>query len=353
MPGVEVDDRLVERAHAAAAEQLRRAGRRRRGGAATAKACPGLSADAARLARAPSHPGPARNRASAGVSGGKTTPAESPHPQGAVNGGTEAVGGWPRGRIAVHSDGVALSRREPDSSPRRCTVGEKTEISGHGYPAQPGPHSRIGGPRAGVLRRAGRPCRRAQEGRQGPARRVRAEGPRPARRPHLRQADQARRQALPAPPRPDRRRHRRARHVGRAQARPRDVEPLRPPRQPRQRPRPPARARHRRRRRLRPRHAARRQALPAQQGPDARRRRRARDLVRARPPRRHEGAQAPPRRDPQRRRRPADHRAPRDRRGQPDRAQALPLRRRPRAASTTAATTARARSPTRCTAAGC
>ena len=102
------------------------------------------------------------------------------------------------------------------------------------------------------------------------------------------------------------------------------------PQQPRQRPRPAARARHHRRRRLRPRHAARRQALPAQQGPDGRRRRRARDLGRARPPRRHQGAQAPPRRDPQRRRRPADHRAPRDRRGEPDRAQALPLRRRPR-----------------------
>ena len=36
-----------------------------------------------------------------------------------------------------------------------------------------------------------------------------------------RQADQARRQALPAPPRADRRRHRRPRDVGRAQARPR------------------------------------------------------------------------------------------------------------------------------------
>ena len=88
-------------------------------------------------------------------------------------------------------------------------------------------------------------------------------------------------------------------------------------------------------------------------GLTARRRRRARDLVRARPPRRHEGPQAPPRRDPQHRRRPADHRAPRDRRGQPDRAQALPLRRRPRELQRHAATTARARSPTRCTAAGC
>ena len=222
MPGVEVDDRLVERTHAAAAEQLReRAGDRvaaRRGKAY------GCYRQMRRALQGPRRiTGPARNPASAGVSGGRTTPAESPHPQGTVNGGTEAVGGRPRGRIAVHSDGVALSRREPDSSPRRCTVGEKTEISGHGYSAQPGPHSRIGGPRAGVLRRAERPCRFAQEGRQGPARRVRAEGPRPARGPDLRQADQARRQALPAPPRHDRRRHRRPRHVGRAQARPRDA----------------------------------------------------------------------------------------------------------------------------------
>ena len=159
-PGVEVDDRLVERAHPAAAEQLReRAGEVR--GAATEEGMRVLSADAPRRARGPSHPGPARNPATAGVSGGRTTPAESPHPQGAVNGGTEAVRGWPRGRIAVHSDGVALSRREPDSSPRRCTVGEKTEISGHGYPAQPGPHSRI----AAILALAfcaapERPCRR-------------------------------------------------------------------------------------------------------------------------------------------------------------------------------------------------
>ena len=110
---------------------------------------------------------------------------------------------------------------------------------------------------------------------------------------------------------------------------------------------------HRRRRHLRPGHPARREALPAPPRPDRGRDRRPRDLGRARPPEHHHGPQAP-----QRGRRGAG-------------SGGLPLRVRRiiaagnRIASkpykyggghgsgTTRATTARARSPTRCTAPGC
>ena len=92
-------------------------------------------------------------------------------------------------------------------------------------------------------------------------------------------------------------------------------------------------------------------ALPAQPRPDRRRDRRPGDLERARPRRPHDHPQAP--------RRTAAAAAATatvarvDRGRQPDRDQAVQVRRRPRAAGTTAATTARARSRTPCTAADC
>ena len=101
--------------------------------------------------------------------------------------------------------------------------------------------------------------------------------------------------------------------------------------QARSRPAAPAPPRHHGRRHLRPRHPARRQALPARPRADRRRDRRPRDLGRARPRRHHDRPQAlaprlaaPPRRHPGPR--PAHHR-----RRQPDRGQAVQVRRRPRA----------------------
>src|SRR3954468_10860760 len=200
----------------------------------------------------------------------------------------------------------------------------RRRASGQGHPAHPGPHIRGCAARGRAQRGAARRCAPAQEGLQGAARRVRPAGPRPARGPHLRLADQARGQALPAPPRADRRRHRRAGDLARAQALPRALEPGRP----RDGPAAAARARRRRRRHIRPRDRRGSQALPARQGPHRRRDRRPRDLVRARPQRDHEGAQAP-------RARPAPLRAPgrrqpRDQGRHTDRAQAVQVRRRPR-----------------------